>query len=207
MDWLTKELVISVVGLLISVASLVVAGISAYFTRGNQKATERSAGAAQSAADASGRAAEAAAETLERNKRSVSVELVNNIQHEIATDEEVRELLVNLRCKQTEITAGHKEEKILRRMLARFAIVANAWEQKLINDSELDIILDDVLEVMNSPAVKKHLNCRVWERKEKTALQEPPYRALMELVKRFSPEEQEEWKEPWKDHRYHRASA
>ena len=122
----------------------------------------------------------------------MSVELVNNIQHEIATDVEVRELLVNLRCKQTEIIAGHKEEKILRRMLARFAIVANAWEQKLISDSELDIILDDVLEVMNSTAVKKHLEYRVWERKEKTTLHEPPYRALMELVKRFPPPEEQE---------------
>lgn len=185
MDWLTKELVISVV-------SLAIAGLSALFTRGNREATKHAADAAESSAKASNCSAKTGAEALEHSKRLVSLELVKSVKDKIAADREMQNMLDNIEAFKLELGSGSDAEKLktLNGLLSHFAVIANAWKYNLVNDDSVCLIVERLLQVMNNEEVKTLLEPPVPEMKpDAISLHESSHKALMELVDHFSPEQ------------------
>ena len=114
--------------------------------------------------------------------------LIADTIHDIASDKGMQELFDGIEKKKIEIMAyDPKTVVLLNRLLARFAIIANARKDNIINDDALGIILYDLLRIMNNEAVKDHIEYNLGEMKKTfPKIDEHPYKVLMEMVDRFS---------------------
>ena len=148
--------------------------------------------AARRSNDAADRSAKIAADALAHKKSLVSLELVKSVKDKIAADSEMQNMFENIKASEVEIRAGTNKAKLetLNGLLSHFAVIANAWKYKLVNDDGVYLVVEKLLQVMGNEAVQSQLKPPLAGMDTNPInLHESSHKALMELVDHFSPEQ------------------